>query len=231
MKENATLNHDEINKFSNNDWWNSTSKEAKMLHKITPIRLEYIKEICGNIEGKNILDIGCGGGLISEPLARRGGVVTGIDPSEKNILSATSHAAQEEIKIKYFASTIEEFNQDGFDIVLAMDVVEHVANVKFFLQECIRKLTPGGILIVSTINKTLLSLLFAKFASEYILGIVPRGTHDYDKFISPKEIKEHLDNVAIQRDLRGFTFDPKKMDFTLTKNTNMNYFITFMRNE
>ena len=199
MKTN-TINKKEIEKFSKiaEEWWDPKGK-FKPLHKFNPIRISYIKENIINtfnlqkndssLKGIKILDIGCGGGLLSEPMARMGADVTGIDASEKNINVAKLHAEKNELKIKYYCSSPENFKTDDkFDVILNMEIIEHVDDVDFFLKSCAKLLKKNGIMFVATLNKTLKSYLFAIIGAEYVLGWLPIGTHEWEKFIKPEEL-------------------------------------------
>ncbi len=183
------------------EWWDPAGKFAP-LHKFNPVRLSFIREqalerfhrdrlALKPFEGLNLLDIGCGGGLLSEPMARLGFAVTGADASERNIGTARTHAAQAGVTVDYRVATAESLADTGenFDVVLNMEVVEHVADVKAYLAACARLVRPGGITIVATLNKTLKSLLLAKVAAEYMLKWMPRGTHDWNRFIPPQELQ------------------------------------------
>jgi len=199
MKTN-TINKEEIEKFSRiaEEWWDPTGK-FKPLHKFNPIRISYIKDnILSTLKLKNqekplknlkILDIGCGGGLLSEPMCRLGADVTGIDASEKNIQVAKLHAKKNNLDIKYFSTSPENFQTDvKFDVILNMEIIEHVENVNLFLEACSSLLKKRGMMFVATINKTLKSYLFAIIGAEYILRWLPIGTHEWDKFVNPDDL-------------------------------------------
>ena len=196
MKSN-TINKKEIEKFSKiaEEWWDPNGK-FKPLHKFNPIRISYIKENIinsFNITNKKkplnkvkILDIGCGGGLLSEPMSRLGANVTGIDASIKNISVAKIHAKKSNLKIRYLCSSPENLKiKSKFDVILNMEIIEHVDNVSFFLKSCTKLLKKNGIMFVATLNKTLKSYLFAIIGAEYILGWLPIGTHQWEKFVPP----------------------------------------------
>ena len=197
----SSVNKKEIEKFSKiaEEWWNPSGK-FKPLHKFNPIRISYIKEnIIKSFNLKNnkniplkkvkILDIGCGGGLLSEPMCRLGADVTGIDASIKNINVAKLHAKKNKLNINYLCATPENLKAKGkFDVILNMEIVEHVENINFFLSSCSKLLKKNGIMFVATINKTLKSYLFAIVGAEYILRWLPIGTHEWEKFIKPEEL-------------------------------------------
>ena len=203
MKSN-TINKKEIEKFSRiaKEWWNPEGK-FKPLHKFNPIRISYIKDnIISTFKLENkkkplgklkILDIGCGGGLLSEPMSRLGGDVVGIDASDKNIKVAKLHAKENNLNIKYFCTSPENFKtQTKFDVILNMEIIEHVEDVDFFLKSCSKLLKKNGIMFVATLNKTLKSYIFAIIGAEYIMRWLPIGTHEWDKFIQPKELIDNL---------------------------------------
>ncbi|MGE7369739.1 bifunctional 2-polyprenyl-6-hydroxyphenol methylase/3-demethylubiquinol 3-O-methyltransferase UbiG [Neorhizobium sp. NPDC001467] len=186
------------------EWWSPTGK-FRPLHKFNPVRLAYIRDqVCAHfgrdphahkpLEGLRILDIGCGGGLLSEPMARMGAIVVGADPSEKNIGIASTHARQTGVEVDYRAVTAEQLAEAGerFDVVLNMEVVEHVADVDFFLRTCASMVKPGGLMFVATINRTLKARALAIFAAENVLRWLPRGTHQYEKLVRPEEVEKPL---------------------------------------
>ena len=196
----STINKKEIEKFSRiaEEWWDPTGK-FKPLHKFNPIRISYIKEkIINSFKLENsdkplqkirLLDIGCGGGLLSEPMSRLGAEVTGIDASEKNIQVAKLHAKKNNLKINYLTASPENLKIDRkFDVILNMEIIEHVEDVDIFLKSCSSLLKKEGIMFVATINKTLKSYLFAIIGAEYILRWLPIGTHEWDKFLDPNDL-------------------------------------------
>ena len=198
--KNNTINKKEIEKFSKiaEEWWNPDGK-FKPLHKFNPIRISYIKDNIVStfkiqnkkkpLEKVKILDIGCGGGLLSEPMRRLGAEVVGIDASEKNINVAKLHAKKNNLDIKYLCTSPEKFKiNNKFDVILNMEIVEHVEDVNFFLQSCSKLLKKNGIMFVATLNKTLKSYIFAIIGAEYILRWLPIGTHEWEKFIKPEEL-------------------------------------------
>lgn len=223
----SSINTQEVEKFSKiaDEWWDETGK-FKPLHVINPIRLKFISE---QIPAKsNILDVGCGGGLVSIPLSNQGHNVHGIDASEKNVKVAALQAKRTNSKANFEHITVEELvtKKKQFDVVLALEVVEHVDNYPEFLQNCMKLLKPGGILIVSTINRTGKSLLTAKFGAEYILRWLPVGTHDWSKFLKPEEIEHALGKPANNR--MGMAFNPLSWNWHLTPNDlSVNYFLCF----
>ena len=243
MKTN-TINKKEIEKFSKiaEEWWDPNGK-FKPLHKFNPIRISYIKEnIINTFNLKNkkdnplseikILDVGCGGGLLSEPLSRLGAEVIGIDASDKNIKIAKLHAKKSNLNIKYFCSSPEKFKiKNEFDVILNMEIVEHVEDVDFFLKSCSKLLKKDGIMFVATLNKTLKSYLFAIIGAEYILKWLPIGTHEWEKFVKPDELINFLNKFSLKlTDLKGVKFDLLNNDWKLSSDTSVNYIAKFIKN-
>ena len=242
MKTN-TINKEEIEKFSRiaEEWWNPEGK-FKPLHKFNPIRISYIKEnIVSTLNLKNkknplekieILDIGCGGGLLSEPMSRLGAKVVGIDASEKNINVAKLHAKKNNLDIKYFCASPENFKiNTKFDVILNMEIVEHVEDVNFFLKSCSKLLKKNGIMFVATLNKTLKSYLFAIIGAEYILKWLPIGTHDWEKFVKPSELISitKKNNLSLKK-LDGMNFNILDNSWKVTSDTSVNYITKFIKN-
>ena len=212
-----------------NQWWNIKGN-YKILHKINPLRLEFIlNNFDKSIKKKDVLDIGCGGGLISELLAKKNGNVTGIDENIYNIKQAREHAKIDSIKINYKNQSLDTFykkNKKKYDLILCLEVLEHVNDVKKTLDKISELMKPGGTLILSTINRNLKSLLFAKIFGEYVLNWIPVGTHQFEKFLKPEEIVEFLKLKKIEiKNIKGMEFNPISNNWLLTDNTNINYFI------
>jgi len=230
----------EVEKFSRlaAEWWDPKGKFWP-LHAFNPIRLGFIRDFAAEhfgrdsqslkpFEGLSLLDIGCGGGLLSEPMARMGFTVLGADPSEKNVKTATAHAADSELPLTYRALTAEGLVQEGakFDLVLNMEVVEHVADLGAFLQACAKLLNPGGVMLVATLNRTLKSLALAKVGAEYVLRWLPAGTHDWNKFVKPGELERLLEDAGLAvRRVQGVSFDPLRWDWRLSSDTDVNYMV------
>src|SRR5580692_1046920 len=201
------------------EWWDPEGKFAP-LHKFNPVRLDFIRREVATRFGRDgksrkpctgltLLDIGCGGGLLSEPMARLGFAVTGADASEKNIGTARTHAAQSGLGVDYRCATAEALATEGasFDLILNMEVVEHVADLNGFLASCTAMLKPGGLMFVATLNRTLKSLALAKIGAEYILGWLPRGTHDWNRFLLPSELQKMLEDTGLNiLKLQGVAF-------------------------
>ena len=236
---NSTVDKTEVNHFDqpNQDWWDE-SGSFSALHKLTPCRIEYIvqvikrniinkhinssTQICNNL---NILDVGCGGGLLCEPLSRLGGNVTGIDVSENAIITAKQHASKMGLKINYICTSLEELNlKKDFDIIIASEVIEHVLDRKYFLK-MIRKISSNKTsFIFTTINKSIPSLLFGKFAAEYILNLIPKGTHDWEKFVTPQKLYlEAMENGIYLNNFSGLTPNVFNKEFKLTSYLGINY--------
>jgi 2-polyprenyl-6-hydroxyphenyl methylase/3-demethylubiquinone-9 3-methyltransferase len=212
-----------------NQWWN-ISGNYKILHKINPLRLEFIlNNFDKSISKKNVLDIGCGGGLISESLAKKKAQVTGIDENICSIKQAKEHAKISSLKIKYINQSLDSFfnkNKKKFDLILCLEVLEHVNDVEKTLDKITKLLNPGAILILSTINRNLKSLIFAKIFGEYILNWIPIGTHQFEKFLKPEEISELLKLAKIKiKKIKGLEFNPILNKWLLSENTDINYFI------
>jgi 2-polyprenyl-6-hydroxyphenyl methylase / 3-demethylubiquinone-9 3-methyltransferase len=238
-----SINKKEIEKFSKMaaEWWDPKGK-FKPLHKFNPIRIKYIKENIINdfklknrkkpLEKINILDIGCGGGLLSEPMQKLGANVTGIDASIKNIKIAKLHAKKNKLNIKYLCSSPEKLkNNKKFDVILNMEIVEHVEDVQFFLKSCSKLLKKNGLMFVATMNKTLKSYVFAIVGAEYILRWLPIGTHDWEKFVKPEDLKDILkNNNLILKKLDGMQFNIVKDEWHISKDTSVNYITKFIKN-
>lgn len=230
MSKRSTVNKGEIDHFDSiaHEWWNRDGA-FKMLHKLNPTRIEYIRRSC-DVLGKNLLDVGCGGGLMSLPLARLGASVTAIDASSKNIEVASKVAKDAGLDINFQHTSVEDFNASGFDIIVAFEIIEHVDNPEDFIQELAKKLKKGGILFMATVNKTLKSLVFAKFAAEYVLRIVPIGTHSWDKFIEPQVLEEMARFARLEKmNEAGLKMSFPSFEFSLDSDLSINYFMSFVK--
>ena len=239
----SSVNKKEIEKFSKmaSEWWDPKGK-FRPLHKFNPIRIKYIKEnIIQNfklknnnipLKGVNILDIGCGGGLLSEPMCRLGASVTGIDASIKNINIAKLHAKKDDLKINYLCSSPEKLKiKKKFDVILNMEIIEHVEDIQFFLNSCSKLLKKNGVMFVATINKTLKSYIFAIVGAEYVLRWLPIGTHEWEKFVNPKDLENILkkNNLSLNR-LDGMHFNIIKDEWSVSKDLSVNYIAKFIKN-
>ena len=234
----------EVDRFSAmaKEWWDPNGK-FKPLHRFSPVRLAYIKrEVCRHFgrderaadafAGLGFLDIGCGGGLVSEPMARLGATVTGVDPSPVNIEVARLHAAETGVTVDYRATTAEELLAAGdrFDVVLALEVVEHVADVPAFLATVADLVKPGGLVIAATLNRTLKAFGLAVVGAEYVLRWLPRGTHDWKKFVKPEELEAPLQDAGLTLlDRRGVVFDPIRFAWKESDDTDVNYMVLATR--
>lgn len=234
----------EVEKFSAlaAEWWNPNGKFA-ILHKFNPLRLGYIREqvtarfardpfSSRPYAGLDFLDIGCGGGLLSEPVARLGARVTGVDPSEKNIKTAIVHAEEQALAIDYRVASAEDLAAEGhrFDVILNMEVIEHVNEPAQFIRTCASMLKPGGLMFVATINRTFKSFGLAIIAAEYVLGWVPRGTHQWENFIAPEELNAHLTTAGLRPiETVGVIYNLLTGAWQRSRDTDVNYMILATR--
>ncbi|MBN44008.1 MAG: bifunctional 3-demethylubiquinol 3-O-methyltransferase/2-polyprenyl-6-hydroxyphenol methylase [Rhodobiaceae bacterium] len=239
MKNNkSTIDPVEHEKFSKlaEEWWNPNGK-FKTLHKFNPTRIAYIREKIINhfdiakdeskpFKDIKLLDIGCGGGLLSEPMAKLGANVTGLDVVEKNIKTASTHAINQGLKINYIHSTVEKVSEKNqkFDVILNMEVIEHVSDVNLFINSCNKILSPNGIMIFASLNRTLISYGLAIIGVEYILGWLPKGTHDWSKFITPDELKILFSSNGLRIDeIIGMKYNPLFDSWSRSKDLSVNY--------
>jgi len=241
--KNNTINKKEIEKFSKiaEEWWNPEGK-FKPLHKFNPIRISYIKENIIKtfkinqkktpLKNIKILDIGCGGGLLSEPMCRLGAEVTAIDASEKNINIAKLHSKKNNLKIEYICTSPEKLKtKNKFDVVLNMEIIEHVEDVNFFLKSCSNLMKKNGIMFVATLNKTLKSYIFAIVGAEYVLRWLPIGTHEWDKFIKPDELIKILKESNLNLDrIDGMKFNLLIDKWDISNDKSVNYIAKFIKN-
>ena len=241
--KNNTINKKEIEKFSkmSEEWWNPDGK-FKPLHKFNPIRITYIKNnIIKKFKTKNkkkplekvkILDIGCGGGLLSEPMKRLGADIVGIDASNKNIEIAKLHAKKNKLDIEYHCTSPEKFKTDiKFDVILNMEIVEHVEDVDFFLKSCSKLLKKNGIMFIATLNKTLKSYVFAIIGAEYIMRWLPIGTHEWEKFIKPEYLVDIMKKYNFKLDaVDGMKFSLIKDEWSISSDKSVNYIGRFIKN-
>ena len=240
----TTINKEEIQKFSNlaEEWWDVKGK-FKPLHMFNPIRIQYISERIkayfkltdkdkNYLNGLKILDIGCGGGLISEPMARLGATVTGIDASEKNIKVASVHSKKSNLNINYQHKSPEQLtNYESYDIILNLEIVEHVNDVNLYLKSCHKLLKKGGLMFTATLNRTLTSYIKAIIGAEYILRWLPIGTHDWNKFIKPEELEKKLVDLKFNTvDIKGLEFNPLNSKWNKSDNLSVNYIICSYKN-
>ena len=237
-----TINKKEIDKFSKlaDEWWDPEGK-FKPLHNFNPVRLRYIKDTITKkfgikseklpLKDIKILDIGCGGGLLSEPLSRLGAAVTGIDASDRNIKIAKMHLKKSKLDVDYYCSSPDNFvAKEKFDVVLNMEIVEHVDNVDFFLLKSSELLKQNGLMFIATLNKTLKSYVFAIIGAEYILKWLPIGTHDWNKFLTPRDLINICKNNSLNlNDLIGVKFDILKNEWIVSKDSSVNYLAQFSK--
>ena len=239
----STINKEEIQKFSSlaEEWWDVNGK-FKPLHMFNPIRIEYILDQISKhfkldrkknffLKDLEILDIGCGGGLISEPMARLGANVTGIDASEKNIKVASLHSKKNNLKIKYLNKSPEQLDEKGkFDIILNLEIVEHVNDVDLYLKSCHYLLKKNGLMFTATLNRTFTSYIKAIIGAEYILRWLPIGTHDWNKFIKPEEMQKKLSEIKfLTNDIKGLEFNPILNKWKKSNNLSVNYIICSLK--
>jgi 2-polyprenyl-6-hydroxyphenyl methylase / 3-demethylubiquinone-9 3-methyltransferase len=240
----SSVDQAEIERLSRHaaDWWNPRGPMAA-LHKFNPIRLGYIRDQAAArfdrnpkkldcLKGLRVLDIGCGGGILSEPLARLGAEMVGADPSEDNVTAARAHAESGGIVVDYRSTTAEELAAatERFDVVLAMEVVEHVTDANAFVATCATMVRPGGLMIVATLNRTLKSFALAIVGAEYVLRWLPRGTHQWDKFVTPEELEKAIEHSGLQvTGERGVIYNPFADRWQLSSDMDVNYMLVAQR--
>jgi len=240
----STVDTAEVERFSAlaADWWAPRGPMAA-LHKFNPVRLAYIRDQAAArfnrdpktldcLKGLRMLDIGCGGGILSEPLARLGAGMVGVDPAEENIAVARAHAEEQGVAIDYRAGTAEELAEAGeaFDVVLAMEVVEHVADIELFVSTCAAMVKPGGLMVAATLNRTLKSFALAIVGAEYVLRWLPRGTHQWDKFVRPQELESAIENAGLRViGERGVVYNPFADRWQLSSDMDVNYMLAAAR--
>jgi 2-polyprenyl-6-hydroxyphenyl methylase / 3-demethylubiquinone-9 3-methyltransferase len=240
----SSIDPAEVERFSRiaAEWWDPKGKFAP-LHKFNPTRLAFIRDQALHrfgrdpaarrpFEGLRLLDIGCGGGLLSEPMSRPGFTVVGVDASERNIGTASTHAAEQGLAVDYRCSTAEALLAAGetFDVILNMEVIEHVADPGAFLRDCAAMLKPGGLMIVATLNRTLKAFALAKMGAEYVLRWLPAGTHDWSKFLKPEELRGFLAGQPVTVDgPYGVVFDPLSGRWSQSHDADVNYMMTVVR--
>lgn len=241
----ASVDPQEVARFSAlaDTWWRAKGPFAP-LHKFNPVRLEFIRDRAAEhfgrdiisrrpFQGLSLLDIGCGGGLLSEPMARLGFSVTGVDASPKNIGAARAHAEPQGLEIDYRCDTAEALLEKGvgpFDIVLNMEVIEHVADPGQYLRDTAKLVRPGGLMILATLNRTMKALMLAKVGAEYVLGWLPQGTHDWNRFLKPDEIRAFLEGEPVEvAGPFGVSYSPLSDRWSLSADTDVNYMMTVRR--
>jgi 2-polyprenyl-6-hydroxyphenyl methylase / 3-demethylubiquinone-9 3-methyltransferase len=245
LSSDATVDPDEVDRFGRlgAEWWDPTGS-MRALHQLNPVRVAYVRELlcrhfpadggprnwrsAAPLQGLTLLDIGCGGGILSEPLARLGAQMTSIDPSRRNIEAAKDHAEKASLSIDYRCITAEALAAGGaqFDTVLVMEVIEHVRDVGRFLNQAAAMVRPGGVLFAATLNRTLKSYALAIIGAEYVLGWVPRGTHDWNHFVTPQELTAALRNAGLRiKDETGVVYDAAAGKWRLSHDMDVNYML------
>jgi len=224
----TSINKKEIENFAKDSahWWDEGGPFG-ILHRLNPLRMEYLLSQIGDVKGKTILDVGCGGGLICEPFARLGAQVTGLDADENAIAAAKEHAAESGLDISYIHDAVE--GHDGhYDVVMALEILEHVNDPAVFVRDCVARLKPGGVFLASTLNRTAKSFALGIVAAEYVMGYVPRGTHDWKKFIKPSELSSWMRDSDLQpQDITGMILNPLSGQFELSNSrVDVNYFMS-----
>ncbi len=220
----STIDKQEISKFEQhaNEWWDPAGP-LKTLHDINPLRLKFIAEH-QHLEGKKVLDVGCGGGILTEAMAELGAFCTGIDAEEQAIAMAAAHALNNNLEIDYRTMAIEGMPVESYDVVTCMEMLEHVQNPQVVIQHCVRLLKPGGFLFLSTINRSMKAYASAIIAAEYLLGLLPKQTHDYDKFIKPSELARILRPLDLDIiDLKGMSYNPLSGQASFCSDVSVNY--------
>jgi len=244
MTISSTASPDEIARFAAiaDEWWDDTGK-FKPLHKLNPVRVQFVRDCLANhfdrdpvtaapLSGISLLDVGCGGGLMSEPLCRLGATVTSIDAGDETVEVARSHATRHDLNIDYRQATPEMLvdEQQQFDAVMSLEVIEHVTDVDAFLAAIAGLVKPGGALVLGTLNRTLKSLALAKIGAEYILRWVPAGTHEWKKFVRPSELANGLRPHGLAlRDIMGMAYSPLRDEWSLGRDTDVNYLAYFVK--
>jgi 2-polyprenyl-6-hydroxyphenyl methylase/3-demethylubiquinone-9 3-methyltransferase len=225
------ISSSEIEKFNDfaTDWWDANGR-MKSLHDINPLRLDYIMQQT-DLTGKRVLDVGCGGGILTEQIAQRAATTIGIDASAEMTAIARTHAKQSNLDIRYIDTDIEHitrFTETGFDVILCMELLEHVPSYASVIDACKKALNPGGIVIFATINRNLMSFLLAVVCAEYVLGLLPKGTHDWASLIKPGELNRACADAGLkQKNITGFSYNPFTQNYYLCKNAMVNYLASF----
>ena len=231
MSSQVNVDADEIEKFQSiaSRWWDADS-EFKPLHDINPLRVSYIERQCGGVSGKQLLDVGCGGGILAEALAQKGAIVTGIDMAEMSLQVARLHLHESGLEVDYRLSTAEDFAEakpGSFDIVTCLEMLEHVPDPGSIVDAACRLLKPGGRLILSTLNRNPKSFALAIIGAEYLLRLLPRGTHEYRRFIKPSELAAAVRAGGLElRDVTGMSYNPLGQRYALGRDVDVNYLMT-----
>ena len=234
MTANFNADPAELAKFSAlaHRWWDPTA-EFKPLHDINPLRLDYIAQRCEGLDAKSVVDVGCGGGILAEAMARAGARVTGIDLSEKALAVARLHQLESQASVEYLmigADALAAQRPAAYDVVTCMELLEHVPDPEAMVAACAKLVRPGGMAVFSTINRNLKAYLYAVIGAEYLLRLLPRGTHDYARFLTPAEVTRFARRAGLQPDdLIGMSYDPLRKTYRLEPDTAVNYIATFRR--
>lgn len=229
MPQNIDLN--EINKFAKmaQEWWDPNGT-CKPLHIINPLRVQYIQLQCGDLTDKHVLDVGCGGGILSESLAKLGAHVTGLDMAQESLNVAQHHAKQNGLTINYLKSSIEDYAKtidQRFDVITCMELLEHVPEPQSIITACAKLLKPNGQLLMSTINRNHKAKILLIYGAEYIVRLIPKGTHDFNRFIRPSELMQYIENANLQtNDIIGMEYQLLRNRFILSNKVDVNYIIT-----
>ncbi len=224
----------ELDKFSQlaHRWWDPNS-EFKPLHDINPLRLDWVDRLCGGVSGKRVVDVGCGGGILAESMAAKGANVTGIDLSEKALKVAKLHQLETGVQVDYrliAAEALAEEQSEAFDVVTCMEMLEHVPDPVSILAACRKMVKPGGWVFLSTLNRNPKSYLFAIVGAEYILNLLPKGTHEWSKFLKPHELASYARQVGLDTvELMGMTYNPFSKTYKLERDTDVNYLLACRR--
>lgn len=236
FKTKKNIDAKEINKFNKlaSEWWN-TSSSFKSLHHINTIRLKYILKHSNGLFNKKVLDVGCGGGILSESMAQEGAIVTGLDMSYISLKIAKKHATKKNLKINYIQETIEthaQYHINDYDIITCMEILEHVPDPFSIIQACAIIIKINGSIFFSTINRTFKSFFLAIIGAEYILRIIPKGSHNFNKFITPSELLNWIDNVGLEEEsITGLYYNPFTKKILLTNNLQINYILHVQRKQ
>lgn len=236
MSSQVNVDADEIEKFQSiaSRWWDAES-EFKPLHDINPLRVSYIDRQCSGVSGKTLLDVGCGGGILAEALAQKGAAVTGIDMAEMSLQVARLHLQESGLEVDYRLTTVEDFaeaNPASFDIVTCLEMLEHVPDPASIVAAACRLLKPGGRLVLSTLNRNPKSFALAIIGAEYLLRLLPRGTHEYRRFIKPSELAAAVRAGGLEvRDVTGMSYNPISKRYSLGRDVDVNYLMTASRDD
>ena len=228
MKDNKNSNYlkEEVDKFNDlaHDWWNLDGS-FRTLHHINPTRVDYIKKFI-NLSNKKALDLGCGGGILSEALAKEGSVVTGLDLANNSIEVAKLHLYESKLNINYQCIDVGDYSGDKFDVISCMEMLEHVPNPEYIIANCVKNLADDGYLFLSTLNRTFKSYFLGILMAEYVMNLIPKGTHDYKKFVKPSELRVILNKYNLDIiDIKGIMYNPYKKTATISNNTDVNYIV------